>query len=251
MSIESQLSALMGDIPDGMTEGIALGTGLADGYDLYESAIGDVVVTFNPMGVSSLDIADDGFAGRFNDRFERGLLRATAPNSWGKYIPSAIEAGRPDKIPVDLRSVTPFQADVLGRTATIPRGEVRPYAWLANEVRRPNAVRAAGSAVAKNPIPLIIPCHRVVRADGHIGNYSLGGPDNKYDLLEHEGTNPTWLEALAAKHVRLHGDASTGIVCHPTCHLIRAANQGDVSDFRSLQDAQDQGFRPCEICRPT
>lgn len=250
MSIESQLSELMGDLPDGTTEGVVLGTGIADGYDLYESAIGEVAVTFNPNGVSSLDIADAGFASRFSDRFERPLIRAEAPGSWAKHIPTAIEAGRPGKVPVDLRSVTPFQADVLSRTASIPRGEVRPYAWLANEVHRPNAVRAAGSAVAKNPIPLIIPCHRVVRADGHIGNYSLGGPDNKVDLLEHEGTRPDWLEDLAAKHVRLHGNTSTGVVCHPTCHIIRGANNADVVGFRRLQEASDEGFHPCEICRP-
>ncbi len=250
MSIETELSALIGGLPDGMSEGVALGTGLVDGFDFYESAIGKVVVTFNPEGVSSLDIADKDFEDRFSQRFERPLMRAEAPGSWGKHISPAIEAGRPGKLPVDLRSVTAFQADVLGRTATIPKGEVRPYAWLANEVHRPNAVRAAGSAVAKNPIPLIIPCHRVVRADGHIGNYSLGGPENKVDLLEHEGTRPDWLEGLATKHVRFQGDSSTSVVCHPTCHAIRRSKSADVISFRSLGEAKDEGFRPCEVCRP-
>ncbi len=250
MSIETELSTLLGKLPDGINEGVALGTGLAEGFDLYDSAIGQVAVTFNPEGVSSLDIADVGFEDRFRSRFERPLIRAEAPGSWARHIPSAIEEGRPGKLPVDLRSVTKFQADVLGRTATIPRGEVRPYAWLANEVRRPNAVRAAGSAVANNPIPLIIPCHRVVRADGHIGNYSLGGPDNKVDLLEHEGTRPGWLEGLAAQHVRFRGDSSTGVVCHPTCHAVRRSEKANVVGFRSLKAAMDEGFLACEVCRP-
>lgn len=248
MSIETELSTLTGGLPDGINEGVALGTGLADGFDLYESAIGQVVVTFNPKGVSSLDIADQEFEDRFKERFERALIRAEPPAKWGRHIPSAIEAGRPGRLPVDLRSVTAFQAEVLNRTATIPKGEVRPYAWLANEVHRPNAVRAAGSAVANNPIPLIIPCHRVVRADGHIGNYSLGGPDNKVELLEHEGTTPSWLEGLASQHVRFQGDTSTGIVCHPTCHAIRRSK--NVIDFRSLKEAEGEGFHACEICRP-
>jgi len=250
MSIETELSLLIGDLPDGISEGVALGTGIADGFDLYESAIGEVVVTFNPEGVSSLDIADSEFENRFRGRFDRPLIRAEAPHSWGKTIPSAIERGQPGKLPIDLRSVTQFQADVLERTATIPKGEVRPYAWLANEVHRPKAVRAAGSAVAKNPIPLIIPCHRVVRADGHIGNYSLGGPANKVELLEHEGTRPNWLEDLAAHHVRFQGDSSTGVVCHPTCHVIRKSKTADVASFRSLQEAEEGGFRACEVCRP-
>ncbi|MFB3051386.1 MAG: hypothetical protein ACE1Z0_05300, partial [Acidimicrobiia bacterium] len=108
MSIETELSDLVGDVPDGMSEDVALGTGLADGYDLYESAIGDVAVTFNPQGVSSVDIADKAFGDRFALRFGRRLIRAEAPSAWSRHIPAAIEAGRPGKLPVDLRSVTAF-----------------------------------------------------------------------------------------------------------------------------------------------
>lgn len=186
MTIEKRLGELVGSLPSGMTEGVALGTGLADGYDFYDSAIGPVIVTFRPDGVSSLDMAE-GFEDRYADRRHRALIRAEAPSAWGRFIPEAIERGSPGKLPVDLGSVTEFQRLVLVTTATIPKGEVRPYGWVALQVDRPRAVRAVGTAVARNPIPLIIPCHRVVRSDGHIGNYSLGGPHNKVDLLEHEG----------------------------------------------------------------
>ena len=251
MSIESRLAALGATtLPQGISEGVALGTGLADGYDLFDSVLGPVVVTYNPSGVSSVDLADEGFEDRFLTRFARPLLRAQAPTAWGKHIPEAIEAGRPHRIPVDLTSVTPFQAEVLRTTATIPKGEVRPYAWLAREVERPNAVRAAGSAVARNPIPLIIPCHRVVRSDGHIGNYSLGGAHNKHELLEHEGASPDWLEDLASHHVRVRGNTSTHIYCHPTCRAIRRSRDANVVDFAGADEAQAAGYRPCEICRP-
>ena len=186
MTIESKLSGLIGEMPSGVSEGVALGTGLAEGFDFYDSAIGLVVVIFNPEGVSSLDIAD-GYEERYSQRFSKPLIRADAPSAWRSHIQEAIERGTPGKVPVDLRAVTEFQRQVLRMTATIPKGEVRPYGWVAREVDRPRAVRAVGSAVARNPIPLIIPCHRVVRSDGHIGNYSLGGPHNKIDLLEHEG----------------------------------------------------------------
>lgn len=249
MSLESRLEGLTGPLPAGVGEGVALGTGLADGYDFYDSAIGQVVVTFNPEGVSSLDIAD-GFEDRYTTRFGRALIRAEAPRAWASHISPAIERGAPGRLPVDLRSVTSFQEEVLMKTAQIPKGEVRPYGWVAREVERPKAVRAVGSAVARNPLPLIIPCHRVVRTDGHIGNYSLGGPHNKVDLLEHEGASPEWLEELASHHVRVQGNSSTGIYCHPTCHAIRRSKSDNVVDFRSGSEAESAGFRACKVCRP-
>lgn len=246
MTIESKLELLKGGLPSGLTEGVALGTGLADGYDMYESALGPVIVTFNPQGVSSLDIAD-GFEERYAGR---ALIRAEAPSSWGRHIQDAIERGSPGGLPVDLRSLTPFQNKVLRKTATIPKGEVRPYGWVAHEIDSPKAVRAVGSAVARNPIPLIIPCHRVVRTDGHIGNYSLGGPHNKVDLLEHEGAGPEELEELAVRHVRVRANSSTGIYCHPTCSALRRSKKSNVVDFRSTKAAEETGYRPCEVCRP-
>jgi O-6-methylguanine DNA methyltransferase len=250
MSIENRLSSLTGELPSGISEGIALGTGIADGYDIRPSQVGEVVVTFNPRGVSSLDLADDGFLERFEERHGRALIRAEAPAAWRGRIDDAIEAGTPGRLPVDLRSVTPFQASVLTVAATIPRGEVRPYGWLAKEVHRPGATRAVGSTMARNPIPLIIPCHRVVRSDGTLGNYSLGGPHNKWDLLAHEGVDPDRLEALAAQHVRVQGNSSTGIYCHPTCSAVRRSKSSNVIDFHTIDEALEAGYRACKLCRP-
>lgn len=249
MSIETDLERLTGELPAGVSEGVALGTGLAEGYDFYDSAIGTVVVTFNPGGVSSVDAAEV-FQERRTGRSQRPLIRAEAPAAWRAYIPEAIERGTPGKLPVDLRSVTEFQESVLRTTASIPRGEVRPYGWVAREIDRPKAVRAVGSAVARNPIPLIIPCHRVVRSDGHIGNYSLGGPHNKVDLLEHEGAAPAELERLAARHIRVRGNTTTGVYCLPTCSAIRRSKAANVVDFHSTTEAEESGYRACKLCRP-
>ena len=249
MSIEAELERLAGELPERVSEGVALGTGLAEGYDFYESAIGTVVVTFNPLGVSSVGAAGE-FEERRASRSQRPLIRAEAPAAWRARIPEAIERGTPGKLPVDLRSVTEFQESVLRATATIPRGEVRPYGWVAREIDRPKAVRAVGSAVARNPIPLIIPCHRVVRSDGHIGNYSLGGPHNKAELLEHEGAAPVELERMAARHIRARGNTTTGVYCLPTCSAIRRSAETNVIDFRSPTEAEESGYRACELCRP-
>lgn len=250
MRIESELESLIGEMPDGISEGVALGTGLADGYDIYDSPVGDVAVTFNIEGVSSVDLADGSFPDRFRERFGRALLRAEAPRVWARRIPSAIEAGTPGSLPLDLSSVTGFQQSVLRVAARIPRGEVRPYAWLAYEVSRPGAVRAVGSTLARNPVPLIIPCHRVVRSDGRIGDYSLGGAHNKNELLAHEGLEPEWLESLASRHIRVRANRTTGIYCLPTCHRLRRSKEENVVDLPSTEAAIEAGFRPCEVCRP-
>lgn len=251
MTIEDQLTNLMGGAaPARLSEATALGTGIADGYDFYDSVVGQVVVTFNPRGVSSVSLAAEDFETYFRSRFHRPLLRAEAPRSWGGLIPERIEAGSPGRLPVDLRSVTGFQGSVLMEAATIPRGEVRPYGWLALRVGRAGAARAVGSTMARNPVPLIIPCHRVVRSDGHIGAYSLGGPEQKWQLLTAEGAMPKVLEDLASRNIRYLANTSTGIFCHPTCHAIRRSKEGNVVEIRDASTAMEKGFRPCELCKP-
>lgn len=250
MNVEQALKALAVDTPAELVDAVGLGTGIIDGYDLFPSPIGEVAVAFNPQGVSYLGLLGDRFLERFSRDTGRSLIRAEAPSSWARYIPDAIEEGRPGPVPIDLRALTPFQASVLETATGIPKGEVRPYGWLAKEIGKPGAVRAVGSALARNPIPLMIPCHRVVRTDGHIGNYSLVGPHVKLELLEHEGARPGVLEGLASKGVRVQGNKKTGIFCHPTCGALRRSKPANVVDFRSADAASSAGFRACLVCRP-
>lgn len=98
---------------------------------------------------------------------------------------------------VDLSRLRPFQRRVLEKTAEIPRGEVRPYGWIAKEIGSPGATRAVGTALGHNPIPFIIPCHRVVRADGSLGEYSGGGPEMKVRVLTFEGVPAEVLDRAA------------------------------------------------------
>jgi methylated-DNA-[protein]-cysteine S-methyltransferase len=89
-------------------------------------------------------------------------------------------------VPLDLRLTKgPFRREVLGLLQRIPAGETRTYAQLAVESGRPNAVRAVGSGCATNPVPVIVPCHRVLRTGGELGGY-LGGTARKRWLLDHE-----------------------------------------------------------------
>ena len=85
-----------------------------------------------------------------------------------------------------LDSCPPFQQAVLRATARIPRGQVRTYGQIAAQLGNPGAARAVGHALAANPFPLVVPCHRVVRAGGHLGGFG-GGSALKRALLEMEG----------------------------------------------------------------
>lgn len=76
--------------------------------------------------------------------------------------------------PVDLGAGTPFQQRVWRAIASIPRGETRSYAWLARKAGKPTACRAAANACGANPVPLLVPCHRVIASDGSLGGFSLG-----------------------------------------------------------------------------
>lgn len=242
MSVEDNLVALRRPAPSMTNAAVSLGTGLVPGYKVYEAAVGEVAVVFTPEGVNSV---------RLMPELDPAAVEANPPRAWAKLIPRALEAGKPGELPLDLRAVTPFRRAVLAQAATIPRGEVRSYGWLAHHVGKPGAARAVGSAMATNPVPLIVPCHRVVRSDGHIGAYSLGGPHNKWILLESEGAHPDHLEELAASGVRYLGSDTTGVFCVPSCHHATRITEPHLRTFGSAREARRAGFRPCRLCRPS
>lgn len=91
---------------------------------------------------------------------------------------------------LDLSGATPFQRQVWEITRLIPYGETRSYTWVAEQIKQPGAVRAVGQALSRNPLPIIVPCHRVLTINGKLGGYS-GGVEMKRYLL--------WLEALDSR----------------------------------------------------
>jgi methylated-DNA-[protein]-cysteine S-methyltransferase len=96
---------------------------------------------------------------------------------------NGIRVDFPDKL--DLSGATPFQRRVWQAARLIPYGETRSYAWVAGQTGKPQAARATGQALGRNPLPVIIPCHRVLAADGGLGGFS-GGLEMKRTLLELE-----------------------------------------------------------------
>jgi O-6-methylguanine DNA methyltransferase len=162
--------------PEGVLESVLAEIGLGDQYAPMATPVGRVFVAWNRLGVSAVmkTASDAEFEERFQVRFHRKPRRAAV------VPPEVLDR-------FDLRSVTEFERAVLLKAREIPRGEVRTYSWIAAQIGHPAAVRAVGSALRKNPVPLLIPCHRVVRSDGHIGEYSLGGSDDKRAILAAEG----------------------------------------------------------------
>jgi O-6-methylguanine DNA methyltransferase len=91
-------------------------------------------------------------------------------------------------LPVDLRTATNFQRKVLEATSRVPRGQVATYAEIAKQIGKPSAFRAVGQALRRNPIPIVIPCHRVIASDGTLGGYGgILGDKRKIKLLKLEG----------------------------------------------------------------
>ena len=87
---------------------------------------------------------------------------------------------------MDLSFLTPFQQKILDATCRIPWGQVRTYGWVAQKAGSPRGFRAAGQALNRNPIPLFVPCHRVIASGGRLGGYG-GGLEWKVALLKNEG----------------------------------------------------------------
>ena len=92
----------------------------------------------------------------------------------------------PDKL--DLSGASLFQRKVWEITRLIPYGETRSYLWIAKQIKKPMVVRAVGQALSKNPLPVIVPCHRVIASDGRLGGFS-GGIEMKRSLLRLEASN--------------------------------------------------------------
>ncbi|MEM2127924.1 MAG: methylated-DNA--[protein]-cysteine S-methyltransferase [Candidatus Bathyarchaeia archaeon] len=158
-------------------------------YDGMLSPIGEIWIAGSEQGLLKIDL-------RISEEHFLADLRKITPS---KPIRDAMKftkiEGRLEEyfrgnkvifdIPLDLRG-TEFQRDVWRAIYKIPYGRLSSYGRIAEEIGRPRAVRAVGNAVGANPLPIVIPCHRIIRADGGLGGYG-GGIDLKLYLLSIEG----------------------------------------------------------------
>ena len=170
----------------------------AEGYVIFATAIGPCGLAWSRRGLVSIQLPEE------TAEATRARLwdRITLPDDGGETTPpapvkQAIEqivshlaskdAGL-DGIAIDLEGVPPFHRKVYEAARRITRGEIRSYGDLAADAGSPQGARAVGQAMAKNPLPIVVPCHRVIAAGGKPGGFtSPGGLDTKARLLEIEG----------------------------------------------------------------
>lgn len=162
-------------------------------YDsLDDTPVGRLFIALSGRGIIALEYGDNesvfvsdlirrvgGKPERSPDRLKQATHQLT------EYLEGRRETF---DLPVDLGGLTPFQESVLLAVARVPRGQVATYAEIARLIKRPKAARAVGQALRRNPIPIVIPCHRVLASDGGLGGYTgRGGMRTKKQLLSLEG----------------------------------------------------------------
>lgn len=163
-------------------------------YGKIDSPLGALFVAVSDQGVCEIGFGwmDDetGFEHRlaqrgFNPSRNQNRISAVA-GELNEYL-----SGRRSRfaVPLDLSGLTPFSRAVLDATSHVPFGETRTYHEIAREIGNPGASRAVGNALNKNPIPLIVPCHRILPTGKGIGKYA-GGVETKQRLLTLEGVLP-------------------------------------------------------------
>jgi methylated-DNA-[protein]-cysteine S-methyltransferase len=166
--------------------------GLLDvAYATLDSPLGPLTVMVTPRGLLEVAYADepvdvllDEIASRVSPRILRAPSRTDAVRrQLDEYFGGT---RRGFDVPIDWQLVRGFAGRVLRATARIPFGDVSTYRGVATKAGSPNAYRAAGNALGSNPIPIVVPCHRVLHADGGLGGYT-GGLDRKRFLLTLEG----------------------------------------------------------------
>lgn len=157
------------------------------GYDLLDSPLGPLWVAITPKGVATIHYGGEPPAVAL-----RRLVRVYGPGIVPDHRRSSALARELDQyfagrrrvfeVEADLSGLTPFQRRVLMATAKIPFGDVMTYRTIAKRAGNEKASRAAGGALGANPVPIVVPCHRVVATDGSLGGYA-GGLDAKRTLL--------------------------------------------------------------------
>jgi methylated-DNA-[protein]-cysteine S-methyltransferase len=170
-------------------------------YARIDSPIGELILAATREGLREIDFAshmpDEAFVARLRERGAEPIrlnrvedadpeVRQTLQRTvgeLGEYFGG--QRARFD-VPLDWGVMPPFQRAVLEATATVPFGHVDTYAGIARKIGKPGATRAVGNALGRNPIPVIVPCHRVIRSDSTLGGYT-GGLGIKQRLLSLEG----------------------------------------------------------------
>jgi len=227
-------------------------------YRIVPSPLGHILIARSELGITLVEYLDRGTGPRASrlshepgvELTEDGGELEAAAHELLEYL-----GGRRKRLewPLDLRLArSDFQRTVLQATAAIPYGAVIPYAGIAQEVGKAAATRAVAQALRWNPLPIVIPCHRVIGSSGDLTGYAGHRIGLKQRLLSLEGV-PT------AKHAGAVAIAPREMYalypgereyCLPTCPSFETHRPAPLTRFASREDAEAVGLLPCTMCRP-
>lgn len=159
-------------------------------WDVIESPLGPLYVAVSAKGLCAVDfgVIATAFLSQLDPLARSERNAATLAPIVTQLRTYFTDPSYRFELPLDLGRLTPFQATVLQAARNIPSGSVRTYGQIAQAIGSPRASRAVGQALGRNPVPIVIPCHRVIASDGGLGGYSGGGGlQSKRFLLDLEG----------------------------------------------------------------
>ena len=159
-----------------LRDALAAETGPVIYYDQLEhTPLGPVWVAAGTRGLVAIeyDSSEANFRAYLSKHIHGNPVRSASHVSDAKEQVAKYLSGRIDHwdLKVDLSAITPFQRRVLEEARRVPRGQVSTYAEIARRIGNPKAVRAVGQALRNNPIPIVVPCHRIIASDGTLGGY--------------------------------------------------------------------------------
>jgi O-6-methylguanine DNA methyltransferase len=161
-----------------------------DSVAKVDSPVGKLYIAFRATGITAVALdrgeGDEVALEHISRRLRRGVVASTVPAWVSDTLNAFFRTHLPNYDRVDISDLSPFEQSALRAAAQIPPGEVRSYGWIAEKIGAPNAASAVGRVMARNPVRMLYPCHRVVDAAGHLHNYGYG-LDVKARILELEG----------------------------------------------------------------
>jgi O-6-methylguanine DNA methyltransferase len=183
-----------------------------DGVARYRSPLGNLYVAFRPTGITFVGLDRGEPTAIVLEQIQRRLHRTVREAEVPAWVRDRLDryfatwATEPEGI--ELSSLTEFERTAMRKAMEIPAGEVRSYSWIAREIGHPHSARAVGQVMARNPVSLLVPCHRVVDASGDLHNYGYG-IEVKAKILFMEGYRPATANASARNTSAVPSESET------------------------------------------
>jgi len=225
-------------------------------FGLFGSPLGPILIARSEQGVSMVEYLESEAAA--SSRLARlgGVDAVENPGEVESFHRDLLDylEGRRMRLdwPLDLRwARSAFQRRVLEATGRLPYGAVTSYGHIARDIGAPSATRAVAQALRWNPVPIAIPCHRVIGSSGGLTGYSGNKVGLKQRLLALEGVPVRGHDALRIERPAMYVRYQAGMeYCVPSCGGLESMPMVDLTLFGSRDRAEAAGLSPCSSCRP-